>query len=202
MLHVKDSTVGIDTPIQAFQTYLYDKLKVLWPVDDSTLEGYGRVFRNRGDKGYVPELFVGSDDTNNTKYQAVYFDKTTLKAMFFFDAEDKVIKRDLTFEQGVGIIFIVNLELLNGPDTTADLTHRGDEEVRNEIRMIMQDGKFQTTYEGEETGYRNVFSRYDGVNSKDTEVFEDRHPLHCFKMNMLFMFNPARNCFSNSFKIK
>ena len=202
MLHLKDSTTGLDTPIQAFQVFLYNRLKVLWPVDDTTLEGYGRVYRNRGDKGYVPELFVPSADADNTQYKAVYFDKTTLNAMLFFDADDKVIKKGLTFEQRVGIIFIVNIDLINGVTTSASLQHRGDEEARNDVRLLCQDKKCGTVDEGEETGFRNVFYRYDGLTNKDGEVFEDRHPIHCFKMNMLFIYNPAKNCAGVSHSLK
>lgn len=189
MLSLKNSTVGIDIPIQEFQSFLYRQLKVLWPVDDNTMDGFGRVYRNRNNKGYVPELFVSSTSDNNTVYEPVYFDKNTKKALFFFDPDDQeTIKGPLAI-RNVSIVFIVNISLLK---TT--LAHRGDEEVRNEVLRTVSPRRNGFELIGVETGFKNVFSRFDGLTNKDGEVFEDRHPVHCFKINMRLNYSINKVC--------
>ena len=189
MLNLKNSTVGIDIPIQAFQKFLYNKLKVLWPVTDETLEGYGRVYRNVNDKGYVPEVLVSSSEIDNTQYKQVYFDKSTLKALFFFDKDDQV-KFDYSLGSEtakVSLIFITNISLLKPL-----IEHRGDEEVRNDVQRLC-DKNFQGfTLNGFDTGFGNVFKSFSGLTNKDGEVFEDRHPLYCFRFNFDLFYQPTQ----------
>lgn len=185
--NLKQSVVGIDKPIQAFQVLLYRKLKALWPVNDTNLEGYGRVYRNGSDKGYVPEVFVSSTEPGNTQYKGVVFDKTSLKAMFFFTVEDRT-----TFTEGaetakVSLIFITNVAQLK-----AQFAHRGDEEIRNDAQMICSLNIQNFLLTGTETGFNNVFRQFPGLINKDGEVFEDRHPLYCFKINFDLFYQPLK----------
>jgi len=191
--NLKSSTEGADKNIQSFQRYLYKKLKALWPVDDSNFEGYGRVYKNKNDKGFVPELFVSSTEPGNTQYKALYFDKTKTKALFFFTVDDieSYDQAQGTATAKVGLVFMVNVALLQDK-----ISHRGDEEVRNEIRKICSMGLYEFTLTGSETGFANIFKQFSGLVNKDGEIFEDRHPLYCFKMNMNLTFQPAAevNC--------
>jgi len=182
-----NSVVGINVPIQAFQVFLYKKLKALWPVDDTNFEGYGRVYRNSNDRGYVPEVFVSSTEPGNTQYKGVVFDKTILKAMFFFNQEDKA-----TFSEGsetakVSLIFITNIAMLK-----AEFPHRGDEEVRNDVQKLCSMNVQNFILTGTETGFSNVFRQFSGLTNKDGEVFEDRHPLFCFKLNFDLFYQPTQ----------
>ncbi len=188
MVHLKNKPAGIDIPIQALQKFLYRKLKDTWAVDDSNFEGYGRVYKNSNDKGYIPELFNSSSEAGNTTYKALYFDKDKLKALFFFSVEDRETYQQ---EQGtatipVSVIFIVNLSRLN-----KNAHHRADEEVRNDVRILCSLGLHETRLLGTETGFQNVFKQFNGLVNKDGEVFEDRHPVFCFKMNLELAYQPA-----------
>jgi hypothetical protein len=46
--------VGIDKAIEALQISLYNELQLL----NANVTGYGRVFRNAKDMGYVLETFI------------------------------------------------------------------------------------------------------------------------------------------------
>lgn len=190
MLPVKTNPTGIDIPIQKFQKFLYNKLKALWPVDDTNFNGYGRVYRNANDIGYVPELFESSVDADNTVYKQAFFDKTTMKAMFFFSAGEIGQFREGSETVKVSVIFITNLSFIKPA-----LAHRGDEEVRNDVQKLCNLNLYQFVLTGSETGFKNVFSQFSGLTNKDGEVFEDRHPLYCFKLNFELYYQPTMiNC--------
>lgn len=188
MLVIKTNPVGKDVPIQSLQQYLYNKLKVLWQVNDNVFDGNGRCYRNKNDKGFVPELFVVSDVANNTQYKAVWFDKTNHAALFFFDVDDKEVYKEGMSTVTVSIIFMCNLAMLK---TKSPIQHRADEEIRNDVRKICSVGLYQMQLKGEEVGYANVFRSFGGLVNNDGEVFEDRHPLYCFKMIMELNYLPS-----------
>ncbi len=187
-LNLKNSTVGVDVSIQLHQSWLYKKLKALWTpaVDDTTLHAYGRVYRNANDKGYVPEIFVSSGEDNNTVYAPVIFDKTTMKGMFFYTVEDQQRWKEGVSVARVSAIFIVNVALIK-----PTFQHRADEEIRNQVRVLCSLGRYELAFIGDDTGFANVFRMFTGLTNKDGEVFEDRHPIHCFKMNFELNYLPA-----------
>ena len=84
-LITKNSTVGIDVPIQQLQTKLYQQLKAAWNINNDTdYSSYGRAYKNQTNDGISPEVFIGGLD-----YKDVYFDDT-LKALSFFAIDDTV----------------------------------------------------------------------------------------------------------------
>jgi len=186
MENLKDTIVGMDIPIQAFQKYLYKKLKAIWPVGDADFESYGRVYKNANDKGYVPEIFVKSTEPDNTLYKPVFFDKTNQKALFFFIADDNT-KIDGGQEiVRISLIFIVNVAKLK-----PELSHRGDEEIRADVFKLLDANIQNFLLVGYERGFRNVLKMFDGLVNKDGEVFEDRHPMFCFKFNLDLYYQPT-----------
>lgn len=187
MNNLKNSSQGIDVPVQAFQKYLYGKLQKTWPVDDTSIEGFGRVYKNSSDRGYVPEYFISSTEPDNTRYEQVKFDKANSKALFFFSQEDRSTFTDGVETAKVSIIFIVNVAQLKDK-----LPHRGDEEVRNDVMKICSVNYYNFILTGTETGFSNVFRSFPGLINKDGEVFEDRHPLYCFKLNFDLIYQPTK----------
>lgn len=186
---MKNSVTGIDVNIQSLQKFLYKKLKALWPIDDSNFDGYGRVYKNSTDRGYVPELFESSPEQNNTEYRSIYFDKSK-KGLFFFSVDDQERYKDGTATIKVFLIFVLNVALIKD-----DIQHRGDEEVRNDVRKLCSLGLHELTLTGTETGFSNVFKQFTGLVNKEGEIFEDRHPIYCFKINLELMYQPADiNC--------
>lgn len=182
-----NSAVGVDIPIQAFQKYFYKMLKRIWPVGDDSLEGYGRVYKNTNDRGVIPEVFVSSTDPGNTTYKPVAFDKNLMKALFFFSVEDKSQFTDGSETAKISLILITNVALLKD-----QIPHRGDEEVRNDVMKLCSTNYQNFILTGTETGFKNVFKQFDGLINKDGEVFEDRHPLFCFKVNFDLFYQPLQ----------
>jgi hypothetical protein len=184
MLVVKTNPVGIDIPVQKLQTFLFDALKKRWGVVDDNLFAYGRCYRNKVDKGYVPEVFESSADSNNTIYRAIEFVDDVYKALFFFDVDDRVKYDAGNTLARVELIFIVHL-----PSIKPGLLHRGDEEARNDAEKLCSQRRFGFTMNGFETGFRNVFSRFDGLLNDDQLTFRDQHPLHVFKINFDLLYS-------------
>lgn len=188
MLITKQIPVSVDIPVQAFQNYLYKNLKKLWPVDDTNFDGYGRCYRNANGRGYVPEIKMNSVDPNDWQYAPIFFDKQTKKALFFFDIADN---QPYNFSEGletdkVSLIFITNISKLK-----PSIQHRGDEEVANDVQKLCSTGYMNFLLTGSETGFTNVFKSFNGLINKDGEVFEDRHPMYCFKFNFDLIFDPT-----------
>lgn len=172
MLQVKDKPVGVDIPVQGFQKFLYSQLKALWNVSDSEMDGYGRCYRNKVDKGYIPQLFDGA-----TVYKDVFFDDTLTSALFFFDSGDSVKQNAASSLVKIDLIFMVNLQRL-----LPSLQWRGDEEVRNQVERICLVPRYGLRMCEVVTGFKNVLSRFDGILSADQVTFRDLHPLHVFKI--------------------
>ena len=184
MLSVKTSPVGVDIPVQGLQIFLYNQLKAKWNITDTEFESYGRSYRNKTDKGYIPEVFQSSSQPGNTVYKPVEFDETVNKALFFFDAYDDVKYSKGTSSVKVDIIFLVNVALLKPL-----LAHRGDEEIRNDVERLMAQKRFSFTMTGYATGFKNVFNRFDGLMSKEQVTFKDLHPIHVFKITADLIYN-------------
>lgn len=171
----KPTVIGIDIPIQKFQTVLYNKIKTIWPVDDSSFNMYGRAYRNQAQaKGYQPEVYVGNNEYNDS-----YFDDTLKGSAFWgLTSPEKVTAEGDTTAQ-VFVIFMVKLDQIK-PGIT-----RNDEEARNDIQKIALN-RFSGLYmTGVVTGIDQVFKEYNLDNIK----FRDMHPWHCFRLNFNLVYN-------------
>lgn len=173
----KPTVIGIDIPIQKFQTVLYNKILSLWPVDDTSFNMYGRAYRNEaesGAKGYEPQIYVG-----NNEYQDTYPDDTLKGSAFFGLTSPEKVTADGDTTAQVFIIFMVKLDQIKPGPT------RNDEEVRNDIQQICLNrisGFFMTEVV---TGIDQVFKGYNIANIK----FRDMYPWHCFRLNFNLTYN-------------
>lgn len=184
MLNLKNIPIGIDTPIQGFQEFIYGQLKSLWGVSDSEYDSFGRCYRNMTDAGYIPEVFVSSDQVNNTVYKEVWFDDSLHKVVSFFDVA-AITKYDKGSSVAtVNLIFIVNVPLLK-----PDIQHRGDEEIRRDIEQLCASPRFNFTMKSFVTGFKNVFANFDGYLKRDQITFRDLHPLHVFSIGFDLLYN-------------
>lgn len=184
-LNIKDSVIGVDIPIQNFQKFLYGQLKTKWGLTDDVFQGYGRCYRNNYDKGYVPELFVNGTPT---QYVGIEFDDTTTTALFFLDLYDSERFSKGSTQAKVDLIFIVNVKKIK-TDKAPSLTHRGDEEIRNDVERLCQVGRFGFIASEFVTGYNNVLTRFPGITKSDQTTWRDLHPLHVFKITFNFTYN-------------
>lgn len=172
---------GIDKPIYAFQTYLYDALKPIWSLTDSTFNMYGRVYRNQTEDGYLPELFIGGEDYTDTLFD----DTLTANAFFGVGETIKVDKQDTTAD--VFLVFMVNLnEIKPGND-------RNDASAHYDVQNLCQNGINGFILNGFITGIQNCFKEYSGFRGTDAIKFRDQHPLHCFRLNFKLTYN-INNC--------
>lgn len=176
MLVTKTNPVGIDQPIQELQKFLYNTLKALWKLDDNSLEGNGRCYRERVDSGYMPRLYVpGSTDI---PYKDVSFNDDIHAAFFFFDLWDVVDQKGTTSTAKVDIIFLVNLLKIK-----PGISHRADEEARLDVQRICVTPRYNFMLREFGTGVKYVFNRFDGLTTKDLEQYRDTQPLHLFKIS-------------------
>lgn len=183
MLLTKTNPVGIDIPLQRFQTYLHGRLVSKWAIaDDTVYRCYGRAYRNQTTDGYIAENYEGS-----SKYKEVYWD-SSLTAISFFGVTPKS-----TFDTGnesvdVHLVFFVNLETLKPA-----ITHRADEEVRKDIINVIAEKSYGLVFQGIDTGIENVLREYPGSRRNDRLKFVDMHPVHCFRLNFKLNYN-INNC--------
>lgn len=193
MLITKTNPTGIDLKIQQFQTDLHDRLMELWGLDkndageNKLFECYGRSYRNRKDTGYVAEIF------NGTEYKDVYWNDS-LNAISFFGISDKtdIIANNQT---DVHLVVFVDLKKLALKDSSNTLiTHRADNEVRNQVQNIIGRSMYGFSLNSIETGIANVLKEYPG-SYRDTRLKNvDMHPVHCFRLNFSIEFDINNNC--------
>ncbi|MFL5807937.1 MAG: hypothetical protein ACJ749_00370 [Flavisolibacter sp.] len=181
MLVTKTKPVGFDYNIQGLQKFLYDRLKVLWNLnDDTSLEGNGRCYREKVDTGYIPRLF----DASSSEYKNVEFIDDVHAAVFFFDVWDSVRQNGTTSVAKVDLIFMVNLSKIK-----PDLPYRGDEEARHDIEKLCITPRYNFILKEFGTGIKYVFNRFDGLTTKDLEQYRDTHPLHVFKIGFELIYH-------------
>ena len=184
MLLTKTSPVGIDIPLQRFQTWLHNQLAAKWQLsnDDPSFKCYGRCYRNQTTDGYIAENYEG-----NGNYAEVYFDDR-LKAISFFG-----ITPTERFEIGaqlteVHLIFFVDLKKLK-----PEINHRADEEVQKDILNAAGNGKYGFNLTSISTGIENVLREYPGSRRDDRLKYMDMSPRHCFRLNFSLNYH-INNC--------
>jgi hypothetical protein len=186
MLYTQQKVSGLDINIQSYQQYLYPKLKQLWSIktdDEISFDSFGRAYRNLSETGYVPEVFNSSLGVNNTEYRQLIFDQVNNAAVTFFSVSDTMEFKNGSAVTKASLMFLLNL------GKVSSVAWRPDEDVKNAVLNLMQAGKYGFELSGCEVGYKNVFREYDGLQNKDQVIFNDRHPLYCFRVNMNLVYN-------------
>lgn len=174
---VKTSVIGVDKPIQAFQTVLYNRLKPIWAYTDASFDMFGRVYRNQTKDGYTPEAYVGNGEYNDT-----FFDDTKSGTAFFGLGElTKVTNGDT--QADVFLIFMVDLSKVKPGNP------RNDEEARVDVEQIVMERLNGFFLSGIVLGIDNVFKEYSGYKVKDGIKFRDTQPWHCFRLNFKVTYN-------------
>lgn len=174
MNYLKPSVTGIDIHIQKLQQELYPQILGLWPVNDGNFNLYGRAYRNQKDSGYVPEVYNGSGE-----YQDSYFNDTLKGSAFFGLGEIGKATKEGDITAMVYLIFMVNINAVK-PGTT-----RNDEEVRIDMARICLQRVYGFFLSGIVTGIDQVFKEYNIKSIK----FRDMQPWHCFRLNFNITYN-------------
>jgi len=184
MLITKTSPVGIDYHIQQLQTALHSKLSAAdyWNMVSAEYKCYGRCYRNKNDNGYIAENYEGTNE-----YREVYWDDT-LKAISFFGIS-RSIEMPLKAEADVHLVFFVNLAKIK-----AAITHRADEEARNDVLKIIGNSLFGFTIQSVDLWLENVLREYPGSRRDNRLAAVDMHPVHCFRINLKLSYNTNKIC--------
>lgn len=174
----KISPIGIDRPIQSYQSVFYDFFKKLWNLTDNDWNCYGRVYRNQTEDGYAPEAYVG-----NGEYQEVFFDDT-LKVLSFFGIGETIKFTNLSAIAQVSLVMMVNI-----PSVKQNILGIADEEIRNDVQNFCRTPRFSFEMQSFETGLDTVFKEYSGWRKKEGIKYRDQYPLHCFRINFNLIYN-------------
>lgn len=180
MLITKTKPAGIDIPIQKAQTRAYNHLVAVWG-GGIKYDAYGRCYRNKNATGYIAEVFSAG-----TEYKEVYLDDT-LDAISFFGISDK-ITFDKENKTDVHWIFFVNLLKLK-----PGITHRADEEVRQDVGKALGPAAFGLFYQSIEFSVDNILREYPGSRREKLKA-ADMHPWHCFRLNYKMIYDPNKIC--------
>lgn len=159
---------GVDKVITSLQGELYDILDANWA---GTINGYGRVYRNKQNGSYVPEWYKGGRE-----YVPVYYDDNFAGNFFFIVSDSHDTRDEHIFSVKVKCAFMLNLNsILPDQSERADaLVHA---QVVKELRKLA-DERYEVL--GIETGIENVF------NGFKTEAigFQDMQPRHAFAIHL------------------
>lgn len=180
---IKIQPKGIDVKIQNFQTFIFDQLLLLWNINASDYNSYGRAYRNQSKNGYIPEVFTGNSANNGKDYQEVFSNDKVKVQSFFSIAESQNYNQGSTTAK-VSLIFMVDVKKLK-PNTQ----HRADEEIRRDVEILCQNIRYGFEMKGIYTGIDSVFDEYPGVRRNEGMKFMDMHPLHCFRIEFNLLYN-------------
>lgn len=171
----------MDWHIQEAQKQLHRQLLISWG-SDVKYNCYGRCYRNKKDEGYIAEVHTGGNE-----YKEVYYDDQ-VSAISFFGISDK-IKNDVQNQVNIHLVFFVNLVKLKPL-----ITHRADEEVRQDVFKALGSSSFGLTFQGVDLWLENVLKEYTGSRNGQRLKAVDMHPVHCFRFNYNLTYNPNKIC--------
>lgn len=143
----------------------------MWDIDAAQYDCFGRVYMNQKDNGYVPEVYRGNGNYNDT-----FFDDKKSASSFF------LVGNKVKYDTGspiatVSLIFCLNLRKLYA------IADRADETAHNDIVGYVKT-RFGTLISVEYT-IDSVFREF----RRNPVKFRDMHPLHCFRLNFELMYN-------------
>jgi hypothetical protein len=183
MLVTKTSPIGIDWHIAQLQSYLHDGLVKRWKVQQSDYIAYGRCYRNKVNEGYVAENYEGGGT-----YKEVYWESGQT-VMSFFGISGNITHKAPKSEANVHLVYFADLSKLK-----PSITHRADEEVRQDVITLLGYSKFSFVYQGMDFGIENVLREYPGSRRDDRLKYVDMHPVHAFRINLKILFDPNKIC--------
>lgn len=169
--YAKDTTVGIDTKIQALQNFLYNKLRhVDFWGDSIVYNSYGRAYKNKKKDTKLPEV-----DTDGTEYEEVYPNDNVDAQSFFTvesDAPDQAQDGFMNIAE-VDLVFFVNLGVIKSE------SHRADQEAHRDVTNLLLLEPYGFRFNGIITGVENVLPNYPD------EKHDDLSPYHIFKLKLI-----------------
>lgn len=196
MLRIKTNPVGIDVYIQALQSRLHRELVAEFGFagDAVEYECNGRCYRNKTENGYKAEVYKSGNE-----YEDVLWNDT--KTVLSFFGMGAIVKRGIKAEADVHFVMFANLQKLAMEDKQENvITHRADEELRQLVTSIIGRHSDGFTLISVETGIENCLKEYPGSWNNNNLKYADMHPTHCFRINLKLLFDPNKNCSTQSLK--
>jgi hypothetical protein len=137
-------------------------------VWSGTIDGFGRLHKNRKESGYIAEYYQGENEYKQVSYN------DNLDGQFFFLVDDESTTDDgIMYSSKCKCVFAINL--LN----TVGNGRRDQESERDAIQYFRNNnGDYEIT--GIERGIENIFSGYDYSNIKNSDI----NPKHIFSVNI------------------
>ena len=178
--NIRTSTVGIDTPIQGLQTFIYNQLMIPWAYSGDTFNMFGRAYRNYVGDGYAPQLFINGTDKDY--FADNFYDDTKFGTAFWGVGEKTVYEAGSTLAD-VFLIFMINLTKIKGSGS------RMDEEARLDVEIICSQIRNGARMVGFRTGIDSVFQEYTSKSLRDKIKYTDAHPFHCFRIDFKLLYN-------------
>lgn len=186
MVFPKTNPVGVDRYIEALAAMLNDVLSAegVWNMVPADYLCHGRAYRNQKEKGYVPEVYTGDGE-----FMDVTLEDYVKANSFWFVTENTPINAASAYHTAtISVIFFVNLQAVK-----PTITHRADEEVRNDVERALRSYNLGQQMVRQITGIGNVFKEFDGWKTVQGEKYRDMYPYHCFRFDMTINYPPL-NC--------
>lgn len=168
--------VGLAERVQCLQKDLYGHLVRVWGLTADTYNAYGLCYKNKSDKGYIPEAYTGGID-----YEEIGHNDKVYATSFFGKGDTSNINAR-TYQTDVHLIVCLNLSKLTG---IKDITHRADFEARQVVYDYIRQGMYGFQVTQEITGVENVLREYNGI-PKEANVWKvaDMGKNHIFRFNL------------------
>lgn len=150
-INQKISPVGIDKPIDSFQSYLFSNISIAGMVNADNWESYPRIYLNPAVNGRKPEYYI-----LDKEYKSVLYDDNFLLTSYFVVGEDRPLD-DGIYTVDVSLILQADIQSL-----FPSITHRADEELIRVFQLASKHYDRDTFYiTGVETGIENVYREFD-----------------------------------------
>jgi hypothetical protein len=162
MIYSKTNPAGIDYCISVIQSFLYTEIQRIWSLSEAEILSYPRVERIRKREIDDKERLAYFSDGKYTQDDMLLDDRYSV--LFCFYPINRPEYMNYLNYQDVEILFFVNLSKLK-----PSITHRGDEEVRSDIRSILPRPE---AYKG----------TYDLIELPGFTEVMDMQPFHSFKI--------------------
>lgn len=167
----KNNPIGVDIVINDLVESIYDDLTSFgW----TNYEAYHRVYKNpvSATGEFIPEAYTG-ESINQHDYKEVLMDDTYRSTSFVLTGDNTTFENGL-YSIPLSIIFQVNCQELYD-----QLTHRADEEARNDAIVAVQRALPSSRLESIVTSIPVVYSEF----KTDNITFTDMTPYHVFRVN-------------------
>ena len=172
---IKNNPIGIDKVITNLQEGMYTALiENGWTNYDCYHRAYKNV-KNVGSGDYIPEVYT-ADSVQSGQYEEVLLNDRVNSTSFFIAGNNTPYDNSSgLFKNDISIIFQINSENLY-----SNVTHRADEEAKNDVIAAIKEAGYGKYITGIVTHVPDVYNEFD-TSKLETD---DMHPYFVFRVNL------------------